>query len=192
MKLIVGLGNPGGEYRNSRHNIGSLVIRELAKSDKISFKRESSVFSLCAKGKIEKQNVILASPFTFMNLSGQAVKALLRKYRIILENLLVVCDDLDLEFGRLRLRPFGSAGGHRGLQSIIDVLNCNRFCRLRIGIGRPPPYAEASDYVLAPFTRREKGHIREIIQEAIDCCRLWILKGPTEAMNLFNQRRKYA
>lgn len=191
MKLIVGLGNPGKAYTDSRHNIGFSAVKALARSYKILLKKERGVFSRCAKAKIENQSVILALPLTFMNLSGPAIGALLKKYRVDLDNLLVVCDDLDLGFGRLKMKHCGSSGGHRGLQSIIDFLNCSKFSRLRIGIGRPyPNNIEASRYVLSPFTKKEKEQIRTIIKEATNCCRTWILEGTTKTMNIFNQPRK--
>lgn len=190
MKLIVGLGNPGEAYSDSRHNIGFSVVKALARSYRILLKKERGVLSLCAKTKIENQSVMLALPLTFMNLSGPAIGALLKKYRVDLDKLLVVCDDLDLGFGRLKMKHCGSSGGHRGLQSIIDFLNCSKFSRLRIGIGRPHPNIEASRYVLLPFTKREKEQIRAIIKEATDCCRTWVLEGVTKTMNIFNQPRK--
>lgn len=190
MKLIVGLGNPGRVYIDSRHNIGFAVIKALSQFFKAHFIREGDSLSLTARGKIKNQNVVLARPLTFMNASGEAVSALLKKYRVDLGNLLVVCDDLDLEFGRLKLKPAGSSAGHRGLQSVIDSLNCAGFARLRIGIGRPRPDAEASEYVLLPFTKREKEQIKEITEEASYCCRSWVLEGITKTMNIFNLRRK--
>jgi len=188
MRLIVGLGNPGRLYTDSRHNIGFSVVKALAKSYKISLKKESGNSSLSAKGKIDGKNVILATPLTFMNLSGIAVRDLFKKYRIDLDNLLVVCDDLDLEFGRLKLRPSGSSGGHRGLKSIIDSLGSQEFPRLRIGIGRSSQEIEASVYVLSPFSRREKGQVKHIIEKAVGCCRSWVVKDITETMNIFNKR----
>ncbi len=189
MKLIVGLGNPGRLYIDSRHNIGFSVIKALAKTYKISLKRESGSSALSGKVKICGQNVILAMPLTFMNLSGIAVAGLLKKYRIDLANLLVVCDDLDLEFGRLKLRPSGSSGGQRGLESIIGSIGSRGFARLRIGISRPFQDRDASEYVLSPFTRKEKEQVRQIIEEAGACCQAWVTKGITETMNISNKRR---
>jgi len=190
VKLIVGLGNPGDTYKDSRHNIGFSVVKAIAKSYKISLKKENSTFSLSAKGKIGDQNVILAAPVTFMNLSGIAVSALLKKYRVNLNNLLVVLDDLDLEFGRLKLRSSGSSAGHRGLNSIIDSLGTTGFARLRIGIGRPFKDLDATKYVLSPFTRIEKEKVRQIISQAVKCAEVWIIKGITETMNVFNPKAK--
>ncbi len=206
MKLIVGLGNPGDIYKDSRHNIGFSVVKALAKSYKISLKKDSGTNSLSAKVKIGQQNVILATPLTFMNLSGIAIKALLKKYRVDLprslyqgedpsgkkerglDNLLVILDDLDLEFGRLKLRPSGSSGGHRGLKSIIDSSGASTFARLRIGIGRSLKDSDAAKYVLSPFAKKEKKELSQVITRATECCQSWVIKGITETMNIFNQK----
>ncbi len=191
MKLIVGLGNPGRIYTDSRHNIGFSVIKALTKIYKFTLKKDNNTFSLSGKSRIGIDNVIFALPLTFMNLSGLAVCALIKKYKIDLENLLVVCDDLDLGFGLIKIRPAGSSGGHRGLESIIDSLGNQEFARLRIGIGRPlHNNADAANFVLSPFTKKEKGEIKEIIELASDCCLTWVTKGITESMNIFNRRSK--
>lgn len=188
MKLIVGLGNPGKNYKDCRHNIGFYVIEALAKTHKAYLKKENTLLLLSGKAKIGSQNVMLAMPLTFMNLSGIAISELLKKYRIDLNNLLVVCDDLDLDFGRLRLRPSGSSGGHQGLQSIINSLENSEFARLRIGIGRPKQNIEPAEYVLSPFNKREKEMLNKIQKKVIQCCEVWLTKGTTEAMNIFNKR----
>jgi PTH1 family peptidyl-tRNA hydrolase len=123
-----------------------------------------------------------------MNLSGSAVKGLLKKYRIDLKDLLVVCDDLDLECGRLKLRPGGSSGGHRGLESIIASFASRDFARLRLGIGRPLRGKDATDYVLSAFSRKEKEEVSSMIERATVCCSSWLTKGTTETMNIFNSR----
>lgn len=190
MRLIVGLGNPGDQYTDSRHNIGFAVVEAFSKEHDGSFKRDRGTFSLTAKVSAAGEDIILARPVTFMNLSGTAVKALLKKYRIAPDNLLVVCDDLDLAFGRLRIRPGGSSAGHRGIDSIIDHLHRNDFSRLRIGIGRPPEHMEASDFVLTRFSRREKQEIAEAINRACACCESWITQDIEETMNQFNKRSR--
>jgi len=187
VKLIVGLGNPGFIYRHCRHNIGFLVVKRLAKLHKISLKKDRQTFSIIGKGKIDGQGLILAMPVTFMNLSGVAVVSLLKKYRIDLDNLLIICDDIDLEFGRLKIKPSGSSGGHRGLKSIIDKIGSQEFSRLRMGIGRPLKSIKAAEYVLSAFNRREKTQLREILEMASSCCRLWVRKNITETMNIFNR-----
>lgn len=189
MKLIVGLGNPGIIYAGARHNIGFSVIKALSKIYKIPLKKDNT-FSLSGKGRIEGEGLILALPLTFMNASGRAVGALTKKYKIDLDNLLVVCDDLDLGFGTIKIRPGGSSGGHRGLGSIIDSLGSQGFSRLRIGIGRPlPARADAAGFVLSPFTKKEKEKIKALIKNACDCCRVWAREGITESMNIFNQMK---
>jgi PTH1 family peptidyl-tRNA hydrolase len=182
------LGNPGIIYAGSRHNIGFLVIRHLARIHKIVLKKDSNAFSLTGKGRVGKGNVILAMPLTFMNLSGLAVKALLKKYKVDLNNLLVICDNLDLEFARLKVCAQGSSGGHRGLKSTIDSLGTQDFARLGIGIGRPLNNLDASEYVLSPFTRREKQQISSVIKKASDCCLVWANEGITKSMNIFNRK----
>jgi PTH1 family peptidyl-tRNA hydrolase len=192
VKLIVGLGNPGRLYLNSRHNIGFAVVKALAKTYKISLKENSAHHSSCGEGKIGKERVILASPLTFMNLSGTAVSSLLKKYKIDLDSLLVVCDDLDLELGRLKIKAAGSSAGHRGLESIIGSLKNSGFCRLRLGIGRPAMNRQSrqiADYVLTPFSKKEAAQVKEMIAQAASCCRVWASEGSTKSMNLFNKRR---
>jgi PTH1 family peptidyl-tRNA hydrolase len=188
VKLIIGLGNPGILYRNSRHNIGFQVVRSLAKVKKIALKKERGASALSVKARIEGVDAVLAVPLTFMNLSGGAVKLLLKKYKISPEDLLVICDDLDLEFGRIKLQPHGSSAGHRGIQSVIDFLDSSEFCRMRIGIGRPKGDLGASEYVLAHFNKRENTQLPAIINNALDCCRSWMLAGAEKSMSIFNRR----
>lgn len=187
MKLIIGLGNPGLLYIGSRHNIGSQVVKALARAQKVALKKEVGIKALSAKTKIGSQELILSIPFTFMNLSGEAVGALLRKYNVDLKDLLIVCDDLDLEFGRLKLRPLGSSAGHRGIKSVIDSLEVAEFSRLRIGIGRPKGRTPPAEFVLARFNREEKKDIPDIISNVSDCIRCWATEGIEKSMNLFNR-----
>ena len=200
MKLIIGLGNPGLIYAGSRHNIGFSVVKALCKlqrpilSDELAprllrgkkvFKREPGCLALTAK---LNSNIMLAMPLTFMNLSGSAVGCLLRKYKIDLQDLLVICDDLDLELGRIKLRCSGSSGGQRGLKSIIGVLGVENFSRLRIGIGRPKQHIDAAEYVLEHFSRAEKKELKEAVGKAIDCCLAWIDEGIVKTMNNYNKK----
>lgn len=190
MKLIVGLGNPGLNYKGTRHNIGFSALESLGSSLKIVLKRDNSVFSCIGKGKFEGEEIILAEPLTYMNLSGKSVKALLKKFKAQKEDLLVVCDDMDLELGRIKLRPFGSAGGHNGLISIIDELSTPEFSRLRIGISRPRGAQEPADYVLSRFQNAEKPVLKEVTQKAVDCCISWISQGTAKTMNIFNSNTR--
>ena len=190
MKLIVGLGNPGDIYSDSRHNIGFSVIKALCAAQKAALKRDSGTFSLSAKFKVGGHSVIAAMPMTFMNLSGNAVKALLRKHKIDLKDLLIILDDLDLDLGRLRIRPDGSSGGHKGLASIIDSVASSGFARLRVGIGRPPRGIEPSEYVLMPFLKKEKKEVKDALEIAAECSQSWVREGLKETMNNFNTRSK--
>jgi PTH1 family peptidyl-tRNA hydrolase len=189
MKLIVGLGNPGDLYLDTRHNFGSLIIRVLSKQHKVSLKKDPRTLSLCARVTLEGEKVILAIPLIFMNVSGGAVRALLKRYKLGPQDLLVICDDLDLELGRLKIRPRGSSGGHRGLESIINSLNSREFARLRLGIGRPPSGGiRQADYVLSGFNRKEEKQIRDITTRALECCEVWVTQGIEKSMNTFNRR----
>ncbi len=185
-KLIVGLGNPGLTYAGTRHNIGFSVLKSLAGSLKTNFKRDSSVSSLVAKSQAADADLILALPQTYMNLSGIAVKALIKKFKIDLENLLVVCDDLDLDPGRIKIRPQGSSAGQRGMDSIIEHLGTREFARIRIGIGRPKNPQDAAEYVLSGFSRQEKAAVSRAQENAVNCCLSWIENGTAQTMNLFN------
>ncbi|MGA2775613.1 MAG: aminoacyl-tRNA hydrolase [Candidatus Omnitrophota bacterium] len=188
MKLIVGLGNPGTLYADSRHNAGYAVVKAIAHSQKASLKRDNGTSSLSARIKAGPKTVILALPLTFMNLSGIAVKALSEKHKIDLADLLIVYDDMDLKFGRMKLRPFGSSAGHKGVESVINSLASDRFARLKIGIGRPHRNGEPSDYVLTVFSKKEKEEIPGIIKAASDCCLSWVQKGIAETMNVYNKK----
>lgn len=188
-KLIVGLGNPGIRYANSRHNIGFRVIKSLSRSYKAPLKKDKKTNALSASCRFGSYDVILAEPLTFMNLSGEAVSGLIRRYKIDLANLLVISDDLDLEFGRMKIRAAGSSAGHRGIKSIAEALNTERFARLRIGIDRPHPGIDAAEYVLSPFSRREKALLEAITEEAAECCCVWATEGIEKSMNIFNVKK---
>jgi PTH1 family peptidyl-tRNA hydrolase len=186
VKLIVGLGNPGLLYAHSRHNIGFRVVKALARRENLVLKKNKDAPCLSAKARISGEEVLLALPLTWMNLSGLCVGGLVEKHGLSLKNLLIVCDDLDLEFGRMRLRPGGSSAGQRGMQSIINTLGSNEFCRLRVGIGRPGKI-EASRYVLSRFQKKEESRLKGIIEDACDCCRMWLGEGTDQTMNIFNR-----
>lgn len=190
MKLIVGLGNPGLIYAGSRHNIGFTVVKSLTRLLKVALKKDGSVSALTAKTSCGQHNLVLALPQTFMNLSGIAVKALLKKFKLEPQDLLVVCDDLDLELGRIKIRPFGSSAGQRGMASIIEQLGTQDFNRLRIGIGRPKNPQDAARYVLAGFLRKEKALIELAQEDAVDCCLSWVENGIVKTMDSFNTRSK--
>jgi len=188
MKLIVGLGNPGKTYQGSRHNLGSLTVRTLIKRRKLTLKKDIRTLSLCGKITLGGERVMLAMPLVFMNVSGGAIKALLKRNRLGLKDLLVVCDDLDLDFGRLKIKPGGSSGGHRGLDSISQAVNSREFTRLRLGIGRPRPNHQAADYVLSCFSKEEQKQLKVVLEKACDCCESWVTQGLEKSMNIFNRR----
>lgn len=185
MKLIVGLGNPGTKYHGTRHNVGFEVLAELAKRFDVG--RPKSKFKAeIAETRIGNQKAILLSPLTYMNLSGQSVRAAIDFYKCEAEDLLVICDDLNLELARLRIRTSGSAGGQNGLRDIIQRLGHQDFCRLRIGIGKVPSGWDAADFVLGKFSPDDAADIAVGVARAADAVETWIEDGPKEAMNRFN------
>ncbi|MFA5362451.1 MAG: aminoacyl-tRNA hydrolase [Candidatus Omnitrophota bacterium] len=191
MKLIVGLGNPGIIYSGTRHNIGYTVVKALARGHKAAFRKEPGIQVLGARCRIQGNEVSLALPLTYMNLSGGAVKAFMEKYAVAPQDVLVICDDLNLEFGRLRIRPSGSAGGHKGIASIINVLKHEDFGRLRVGIGRPAgAKRDAAEFVLSVFDRADKGRLKDALAEACSCAELWAGEGIVACMNGYNTKNK--
>lgn len=183
--LVAGFGNPGREYLNTRHNVGFLVIDRLCnKLDVFLGKMQSK--ALTATYKDQNNRVILAKPQTFMNLSGQSVSGLLRFYKIPIDKLLVIHDDLDLPFGTLRIRPNGGSAGQKGLASSIERLGTQEFARLRIGIGRPPGRMDAADYVLHPFHKSELQTLDSVLDTASEAVLTFVREGLDSAMNRFN------
>lgn len=183
MKVIVGLGNPGKEYAQTRHNIGFMVIDNLLNNlgggqYKEKFKAQ------VAETKIGREKVLLVKPQTYMNASGESVVDIVRFYKIALEDLLVVYDDMDLDLGRLRIRLKGSAGGHNGMKSIIYQLQSDDFPRLRVGIGKAP--SQAINYVLGRFREEEKNLVSEAVDKAIKAIETVVDYDVEKAMNLFN------
>lgn len=190
MKLIVGLGNPGEKYKFSRHNVGFDVIDLFLREVTINSIEHYQNFSLVTQALLDKEDIILAKPQTFMNSSGKAVSALALHYNIPIENIYVIYDDINLELGLLRIRRNGSAGGHKGVQSIIDSLGSQNFPRLRIGIGQPPQDVEVIDYVLGNFTPEEREVIEKTEAMAVEALKMIILQGLEPVMNKFNSRQK--
>ena len=186
VKLIVGLGNPGPRYANNRHNVGFQCLDRLAQAHGLAFQRRENK-ALLARGQIAGVEVILAKPQTYVNLSGQAVERLARSYQVPLEDILVIYDDMDLPLGRIRLRPGGGAGGHKGVRSIIEHLGSRDFPRLRVGIGRPPGRMDPVDYVLGDFTPEERPVIEEAYEGAIAAVECWLREGIVAAMNRYNR-----
>lgn len=184
MKIIVGLGNPGLRYKNTRHNAGFLALKALAKKHGLSIKKRgfNGIYGI---GRIIQQEVILFEPLTYMNLSGKAIEAICSSRLEEKEDLLVVSDDFNLSLGQIRLRIKGSSGGHNGLESIIGSIG-PEFSRLRIGIGRGEVEGDMTGFVLSPFPRKERPLLKETIERAVEGIEVWLDKGIKEAMNLFN------
>lgn len=182
--LVVGLGNPGGTYARTRHNVGFMVIDQLARMFRVSVSRRQGE-ALTGEISVRGRRVLLAKPQTYMNLSGHAVGALAGLRRLVPEEILVISDDMDLPFGRLRLRPGGGAGGHRGLASIIETLGTDRFPRLRVGIGRGP---EAVEHVLGGFAPAEEAVLDRVLEAAAQAVLTACADGLDRAMNLYNRR----
>ena len=187
MKIIIGLGNPGILYRTTRHNIGFQVIDRLAKTNHIPI-RIKRFKSLYGTGWIDSQQVILAKPMTFMNRSGEAVKKAFDFFPLGIEDLIVVHDDLDLPFGRLRFKRRGGDGGHQGIRSIIESIGGNHFIRLKVGIGRPPQGMDPAEYVLEAFDKEESLHLDQILSQAAESLKVMSLEGLETAMNQFQKR----
>jgi len=183
--LLIGLGNPGREYRDSRHNVGfmlidRLIIRLNARGLKVQSK------AIVTSATYEERKLILAKPQTYMNLSGQSAQGLLHFYKLPMENMLVAHDDLDIPFGTIRIRPGGGPGGQRGMASTIEQLGSKDFPRLRIGIGRPPGRMNPSDYVLQNFSRDEMKVLSDVVDRAADAALTFVVDGLNKAMNKYN------
>lgn len=183
--LIAGLGNPGMEYRNSRHNIGFMMASHLATEFGIAFTRVQSK-ALVTSTNYQGRKVMLAKPQTYMNLSGQAVGSLVKFYKIPLDNLLIVYDDVDLPFGRIRIRPSGGSGGQKGMQSIINQLASQEIPRMRVGIGRPPGSKNAASYVLKDFSGEDAEFLPAILDRGVQAILTFISEDLISAMNRFN------
>jgi PTH1 family peptidyl-tRNA hydrolase len=183
--LIVGLGNPGRDYRLNRHNIGFRAVDHLAQVWGIAMGtvRNKALIGQGLRGKVR---VILAKPQTFMNLSGQSVASLLKYYKIPQEKMLVIYDDLDLSLGTLRLRENGGSAGHKGMTSIIQQLGSNDFSRLRLGINRPPGRMPVENYVLQNFSEKEEELLNSLVDRAAEAVEVFIKKGVNAAMTQFN------
>jgi PTH1 family peptidyl-tRNA hydrolase len=184
VKLIVGLGNPGPEYSDTRHNVGFWVADELAARHKVKFRESAKWRARTARIAAPDHDVLLAEPTTFMNLSGWAVRELAAFYKIGWSDVLVLVDDADLPLGKLRIRMSGSAGGHNGLKSIIQELGTQEFPRLRIGVGRQP--GELKNHVLGRFGTEEREPIENAVRKAADAAEMFVTDGILKAMNTFN------
>lgn len=186
MRLIVGLGNPGRQYEHTRHNVGFDTIDELSKRLNIPLS-QSKWKGLYGIGQASGQKVLLLKPLTFMNLSGEAVRAVIDYYQIEIEDLLIIYDDLDLPVGKIRLRQKGSPGGHNGIKSIVAHLGTQEFNRIRIGIDRPEPGVSIIDYVLGRFRPDESAAIQAALEKSAEACEAWLTLPFLQVMNQYNK-----
>jgi len=188
--LIVGLGNPGEEYSNTPHNLGFMVIDRLAESNAIRVSRKENM-ALVGLGTIKAKSVALAKPQTYMNLSGSSVKGLLERYELKPDRLIMVYDELDLAWGTMRIKPKGSAAGHKGPKSVIGSIGTNEFCRVRIGIrpiealGHP---VDGEEFVLRPFKKSQKQEVEEAVTRGAEAVESIIAEGVEKSMTVFNRR----
>lgn len=185
MKWIVGLGNPGGQYEKTRHNIGFMALNELSRRHGIDIK-QNKCKALVGEGFISGHKVALIKPMTYMNLSGEAVRAFMDYYKVALEDMVVVYDDLDTELGRIRLRYQGSAGGHNGIKSLIQHTGTQTFNRVRMGISRPDPGHAVVDYVLSSFAKKEAQLLQDSIEAACDALEYSLDHSFEQTMAKFN------
>lgn len=186
MNLIVGLGNPGPNYQRTRHNIGFQSVDALSSTYRIQLSHIDSV-SQWGRGVVRGKEVLLVKPQTYMNLSGKSVSAVISRFYLTYQDLLVIHDDMDLPLGRIRIREKGGSGGHRGVASIIQCVGASDFPRLRVGIGRPPiDQQEPKEYVLKAFSKEEKAVVAEVIETVVQCVEVILVEGVPIAMNKFN------
>lgn len=186
MKCIVGLGNPGKQYEQTRHNVGFLTIDELSRMLNIPLD-QSKHKGLYGIGFYQGEKVLLLKPLTYMNLSGESIRAIVDYYQIDIEDLVLIYDDLDLPVGKIRLRQKGSAGGHNGIKSAIAHLGTQEFNRIRIGIDRPPKGMAVPDYVLGRFSKEEQPSVADSVKKSADACETWLKRPFLQVMNEYNQ-----
>jgi len=184
--LIVGLGNPGREYENTRHNVGFRCMDALAQANRIAFNSRKKSKSKIAEGQIAGKTVLIAKPHTYMNLSGGAVQGLAAFYKIPPARMIFVFDDMDLPLGTLRIRARGGSGGHRGLTDIIQRLGTQDIARIRFGISRPPGKMDPAAYVLLPFKPDELPLVQQTVQRVLKAIETWLIDGIEAAMNRYN------
>ncbi|MBU1061204.1 MAG: aminoacyl-tRNA hydrolase [Candidatus Omnitrophica bacterium] len=188
MKLIVGLGNPGEEYRLTRHNVGFMVLEEFARSNDAKFRSNKRFKALTAELLLGNENCYIVMPKTFMNLSGHSVRLIVKWLKIELQNILLVMDDIALPLGVIRIRPKGSDAGHKGLRSVIDCLGASEFSRMKIGIMGRRNIKDLSGYVLDRFTRNEQKVLPEILNRATQACECWVRENVSMAMTRYNNK----
>lgn len=187
-KLLIGLGNPGKEYENSRHNVGFIMLDNIAKNLSVNFdnNKKKSLFGRAKKGDIE---YILLKPQTFMNLSGESALYISKFFNISIENITVIYDDMDMPFGTFKIKKGGSSGGHNGIKSLIEKLQSDNFYRIRVGIGRPNFKEKVNDYVLSSFSKSEREIIdKDISNKVIEAVKTALFESPIIAQNKFNKK----
>ncbi|MCP4652739.1 MAG: aminoacyl-tRNA hydrolase [Candidatus Omnitrophica bacterium] len=187
MRVIFGLGNPGSKYKGTRHNIGYRVVEALAEKESCRFKRSFRLNSSLCQVRIGEENVLLIKPHTFMNNSGVCVKKVMSKYKVLASDILAVYDDVDLLMGAIRFRGSGSSGGHRGIASIMAMLNTEEISRLKVGIGRPESGADIVDYVLSDFSQSENKIVDQMVSCAVWACCDWVKFGSEYVMKNHNR-----
>jgi PTH1 family peptidyl-tRNA hydrolase len=187
MYLMIGLGNPGSRYARTRHNIGFMVLEKIAAQWKISL-TQKSFDALWNRGKINNVSVLLAMPQTYMNLSGKSVGRLMAYYKVDIDHVIVIHDDLDLPFGTIRLKKGGGDAGHKGLKSVITALGSADFLRIRMGIGKPADKAGVENYVLQKFNQEEQGVLPESIQLAAEAAADIVISGMQQAMAKYHTK----
>lgn len=185
-KLIVGLGNPGSKYLWTRHNAGFMVLDRLARHAGIAVTRKSFT-GLYGEGALQGERLLLLKPQTFMNLSGRSVAEAIRFHKLSLQDLIVIHDDLDIPFGRVKLKEGGGHAGHNGLRSLLQELGGGQFVRVRVGIGRPV-HGDPADYVLGNFSRDEMTLLPRLLDGVVDLLQLYVVEGLPKAMSLYNNR----
>lgn len=186
MKLIVGLGNPGSRYERTRHNVGFMVIDQIGSELEAEFKSSTSFNAYFCKTKFRNEEIVLLKPLTYMNLSGDAVGAVVRWYKIELENVLVIHDDVSLPLGRIRLQKGGGAGGQHGVESIIDCLGDNNFDRIKVGVGPDPGGERRADFVLSEVNEEDRELFKESLELSSKAAKSWITNGVDATANRFN------
>lgn len=182
MKVIIGLGNPGKKYENTRHNVGFMAIDKISEQWNIPVAQEK-FRALVGEGRIDSERVLLVKPLTYMNLSGESVAEIMKFYKLLPDDIFVIYDDLDLPVGQLRLREKGSAGGHNGIKSLIAHLGTQEFKRAKIGINRPLPGRSVSDYVLSEFSKSEQPLIAEAVELSAKASVMWLKENFVKVMN---------
>ncbi len=185
MKLIVGLGNPGSAYKSTRHNIGFLAADNIAERNHFKC-TENSFNAQITIGTTFDKNILIAKPQTYMNLSGESAAGIAEHYSLIPEDIIVIHDDMDIDFGRIKVKTRGGTAGHKGLESIIECLQSDKFIRVRAGIGKPDTISSPIDYVLQNFTKTEEESMKNVLDNIYNCIETIVKSGPEAAMNKFH------